>query len=142
MHSLGRPRPRDWPMALAAGASLGFLFLGIGARVGMRIVALASAQPTAFTVEGSVAVILLGALTGAVVAAIFLLVRIVISTSRWVRGAVFWGVCGALALRGISPITLLNATVFLPLFLLHGVLLHAFWCRIYLPRVRPVGAGA
>ena len=100
----------------------------------MRVVALAADQPTAFTIEGSVAVSLLGAATGALLGAVFMLARTAIPANRWGRGALFWTICGALTLRGISPVSLLNAAVFLPLFLVHGVSLHAFWCRVYLPR--------
>jgi hypothetical protein len=142
MHPLRRPDRRDWLVGLAAGASLGFVFLGIGARVGMRFIALSSRQAPIFSIEGSVGVSLLGALTGALIATVFLLARTALPTHRWVRGALFWAVCGALALRGLRPVTVLNAGIFLPLFLVHGALLHTFWCRIYLARSRYFGAGA
>ena len=134
MHTQRRPRRRDWIAGLAAGASLGFVILGVGARAGMRIIAVASGQAPLFTIEGSIAVSLLGALTGAFVATVFLAVRTTFPTRRWVRAALFWAICGAIALRGLHPVTMLNAGVFLPLVLLHGVLLHTFWCRVYLAR--------
>ena len=97
----------------------------------MRYIAVAAGQSRAFTVEGSIAVSLLGALTGAVVAALFLLVRVILPHHGWIRAAVFWAICGALALRGIRPVTPLKAAIFLPLFVLHGALLHAFWYRTH-----------
>jgi hypothetical protein len=136
MHLPRRPARREWLSGLAAGAGLGFLFLGIGARAGMRVIALASGQPAVFTVEGTIAVSVLGALTGALVAAIFLLVRAAFPAHRWVRGVLFWTVCAAVVLRGLHPVTIVNAAVFLPLFLVHGALLHVYWCRVHLPRVR------
>jgi hypothetical protein len=136
MHTLHRLGRRDWLAGLGAGATLGFVILGVGARAGMRLVAFASGQAPTFTVEGSVAVGLLGALTGALVATVFLLLRTTLPTRRWTRGVVFWAVCGALALRGLRPVTMLNAGIFLPLFVLHGVLLHTFWCRVHLARRR------
>lgn len=136
VHVHHRPGRGDWVAGLTAGAGLGFLFLGVGARAGMRVVAVAAGQAPAFTIEGTVAVGLLGALTGAIVAAVFLLARTAFPTRRWTRGALFWAVCGALVLRGLHPVTALNAGIFLPLFLAHGVLLHAFWCRVHLARVR------
>jgi hypothetical protein len=142
MHTTRRLVARDWRTGIAAGAVLGLLFLGIGARAGMRLVALRIGQPAAFTIEGSIAVSLLGAVTGALLAVVFLLVRTVLPTNRWARGALFWAVCGALSLRGLSPVTRFNAAVFLPLFLLHGALLHAFWCRVHLPRAGRRDAGA
>jgi hypothetical protein len=142
MHTPHRPGRRDWLAGLGAGAALGFVILGVGARAGMRLVALASGQAPTFTVEGSIAVGLLGALTGALVATIFLLLRTTFPTRRWTRGAIFWAMCGALALRGLRPVTLLNAGIFLPLFVLHGALLHTFWCRVHLTRGRHVDVGA
>ena len=134
LHTLQRPRPRDWLVGLAAGATLGFVLLGIGGRAGMRIVALATGQSPSFTVVGSLAVSLLGAVAGAFVATVFLLARTAFPTRRWVRGALFWVICAAIFLRGLRPVTPLNAGVFLPLFLLHGALLHTFWCRVHLAR--------
>ena len=142
MHSLNRPTRRDWLAGLAAGASLGFVFLGVGARAGMRLVALSAGQSPAFSIEGSIAVSLMGAATGALVAAIFLLARTAFPNRRWIRGALFWAICAALVLRGLHPVTALNAAIFLPLFAVHGALLHVFWCRVYLPRRRHAGAAA
>jgi len=140
VHTLHRPDRRDWLAGLAAGASLGFVFLGVGARAGMHLISLSSGQAPTFTIEGSIAVSLLGALTGALIATVFLLVRTTFPTRRWIRGALFWAVCGALVLRGLRPVTALNAGIFLPLFIVHGVLLHTFWCRVYLARGRQVDA--
>jgi hypothetical protein len=142
MNLPSRPTRRDWLAGLVAGAALGFIFLGVGARAGMRVIALSAGQAPAFSIEGSIAVSLLGALTGALIAAIFLLVRAVLPARRWIRGVLFWMMCAALVLRGLHPVTALNAGIFLPLFAVHGVLLHVFWCRIYLARRSHVGAAA
>jgi hypothetical protein len=142
MHTLHRPDRRDWLAGISAGAILGLLFLGVGARAGMRLIALASGQAPLFTIEGSIAVSLLGAATGALVATIFLLVRTILPTHRWIRAALFWVVCGAIMLRGLRPVSVLNAGIFLPLFVMHGALLHAYWCRIHLPRSRHAHAGS
>jgi hypothetical protein len=136
MHTTERPRRKDWIAGIIAGAVLGFVFLGAGGRAGMRIIAEASGQAPSFSIEGSIAVALLGAAAGAAVAAIFLMARVVFPTRRWLRGTLFWVVCGLIVLRGLNPVSTLNAAVFMPLFLMHGVLLHTFWCRVYLPRTR------
>lgn len=129
-----RPRPdrRDWIAGLAAGAAFGFIFLGVGARVGMRYIALSAGQASAFTIEGSIAVALLGALTGALFATIFLLVRAALPTRPRAHGALFWAINGAIMLRGLRPVTTLNASIFLPLFVAFGVLLHLFWSRAHM----------
>ena len=134
MHTSLRPRRPDWLAVLGAGALLGLVILGVGSRVGMRLIAVAAGQAPLFSIEGSIAVSLLGALTGAFIAALFLGARAAFPSRRWVRGALFWIICGAIVLRGLNPVTTLNASIFLPLFLLHGILLHVFWCRIYLQR--------
>ena len=41
-------RPKDWLVGLALGSVLGFLILGIGSRVGMRVIALAQGTPFRF----------------------------------------------------------------------------------------------
>ncbi len=111
---------------------LGFVLLGVGSRAGMRVIAVASGQPPGFTIEGSITVVMLGTLTGAAVAAIFLLARVLFPARRWARATLFWLVCLGLTLRGLRPVGVLNVSVFLPLLLLHGALLHAYWCRVHL----------
>jgi hypothetical protein len=134
VHPQHRLDRHDWLAGLAAGAILGLVFLGVGARTGMRLIAMSAGQAPTFTVEGSIAVSLLGALTGALVATVFLIVRTVFPTSRWLRVALFWTICAALVLRGLRPVTVLNAGIFVPLFIVHGALLHMYWCRIHLAR--------
>ena len=134
MHTSNRPDRRGWIAGLSAGAFIGLVVLGIGGRAGMRIIALETGQPAAFTIEGSIAVALLGAASGAIAAVIFLVLRAALPTRRWMRAALFWTILGAIALRGLSPLTTLGTTTFLPLFLLYGVLLHLFWCRVHLRR--------
>jgi hypothetical protein len=130
------PGRRDWIAVVAAGAILGFFLLGVGARFGMRLIAMSIGQAPLFTIEGSIAVSLLGTLTGAFIATIFLVLRILLPTRRWMRLLIFCMLCGAIVLRGLRPVTAVNAGIFLPLFAMHAVLLHVFWCRIYLPRSR------
>ena len=134
MDSCVRPRGRDWGVGLVAGAVLGFLFLGIGARAGMRLVAVHAGQPGIFTLPGSLTVSALGALAGIAIAVIFLLARTAFPAHRWLRAIGFWAVCAAIVFRGLHPVTAANAAIFLPLFVVHGALMHAFWCRVYLPR--------
>jgi predicted tellurium resistance membrane protein TerC len=46
-------------------------------------------------------------------------------------GVFFWGVIAAFVARGLNPVSVLNLTVFSPLFLLHGSLLTWWWCRTH-----------
>jgi hypothetical protein len=129
---------RDWAIGLMVGALLGLLLLGAGARVGMRIVARAIGQTPLFTIEGTVAITLLGALTGTAIGALFLLARLVLPGHRIIRLALFSAVCALIVLRGLRPLSVLNVGVFGPLFVLHAVLLHLYWCRVHVPSRLPV----
>jgi len=59
-----RPNGRDWFNGIVAGVALGAVFLGLGGRAGMRIIAIVNDQAPLFSVEGSIAVLLLGAGNG------------------------------------------------------------------------------
>ena len=118
-----RPNRRDWIVAILTGAGLGLVFLGIGSRIGMRVVAVQAGQPGTFTLEGSIAVTLLGASAGAAVGAVFALSRALFPSLAWARFVFFWGVTVAIMLRGLNPVTPFKALVFLPLLVVHGVML-------------------
>jgi hypothetical protein len=124
---------------VAAGSILGFLLLGIGGRIGMRVIALAQGQAPGASLGGSLTVVMLGAAAGAAIAGIFLLAHILFPTRRVPRAAFFWITVVAIALRGLSPVSVLNAAVFLPLFIAHGGLLFGYWCRFRMPRVSVPG---
>ena len=127
-----RPRLADWRATLGVGALLGAVVLGIGSRIGMRIVAVAQGGTGAFTIEGTLTVVMFGAITGVVVAIIFLASRTAFPNHRPGRVLLFWALLTAFVLRGISPLTWLTFTAFAPLFLVHGGLLTLYWCRLRL----------
>ena len=97
----------------------------------MRVMALAEGRPPAFTIDGSIAIVLLGAITGVVIAALFLLSRALFPAHRILRATLFWTITAALVARGLHPLTVFKAVVFGPLFLAHGALLNAYWCRVH-----------
>ena len=129
-----RPRLLDWRATLGVGVLLGAVILGIGSRIGMRIIAVAQGAGGAFTFEGTLTVVLFGAITGAVVAALFLASRSAFPNHRLGRGVLFWTLITAFVLRGISPLGWLNFAMFAPLFLVHGGLLTLYWCRVRLAK--------
>ena len=129
-----RPGRPDWLAGVLASTALGLVILGIGGRGGMRIIAEATNQATGFTLDGSATVVFLGAGAGAVMGALFLLARTLFPTRRWARVLAFWVPCLALVWRGLNPVSILNVSTFLPLFLVQGALLQLWWCRVYLPR--------
>ena len=78
--------------------------------------------------------------SGAAVAVIFLLARTLFPQRRALRVASFWLLVTAIVFRGLDPVTPLTAAVFLPLFLAHGSLLFAYWCRVRMARSAPLTA--
>jgi hypothetical protein len=125
---------RDWMFGVLTGALLGLPLLGVGGRVAMWLVALHQGRVPVFTLEGSLAVTLMGAAAGGVIGGIFMVSRWMFPRTRWLRVGIFTAVVGFVALRGIAPLTPFNVLVFGPLFVAHGAFLHMYWCRVHLKR--------
>jgi hypothetical protein len=123
---------RDWTIGILAGAVFGLPLLGVGGRVAMWLVALHQGRAPHFTLDGSLAVTLMGGAAGAVIGIIFMGSRSLFPRTRWARVGLFAAVVGFVALRGIAPLTPFNVAVFLPLFVAHGIALHLWWCRVHL----------
>lgn len=139
-----RPRGADWLAAILMGAALGAPILGVGSRYGMRAIAIARDQVPSFTLDGSLAVVFMGVVTGAVVGALFALGRTLAPHSRFGRNAIFWSLTTALVWRGINPVDVLQLVWFAPLFLIHGGLLTLYWCRVRIrgtANLRPTANG-
>ena len=81
-------------------------------------------------------VVFLGMVTGATMALIYLVVRFLLPSRPLLRATIFWAVCIGLTLRGLRPVSVLNASVFLPLVLLDGALLQLFLKRTSSPEVK------
>ena len=141
MSNYRRPSIADWRTGLTVGAILGAVILGIGSRIGMRVIAIAQGQGPSFTFEGTLTVVLLGTATGAAVAVLFLLARTAFPNRRLARVSLFWTLLALFVWRGLNPISALNAAVFAPLFLLHGSLLTVYWCRVRFRTLGLVQAG-
>ena len=58
---------RSFLVALVLGGAVGLLTLGIGGRLSMRSIALLQGQAPGFSIGGSMTVVGLGAVTGAIV---------------------------------------------------------------------------
>lgn len=128
-------RGNPWLFAPIVGSAIGFVTLGVGGRIAMRIVAIAQGQPPAWTFEGTLTVLLLGVGIGAAGA----LIRA--ATDRWlpartplaVRSAVFALACLLLALRGVSPFTGRTLVIFLPVVAAYAAAIELAWRRMHLP---------
>ena len=117
---------RSLPAGIATllwGAGLGALVLGVGGRVAMRVIAEATTGTSGFSLGGTVTVVFLGAVSGAVGGLLLLLARRLLR--RWPPAptVAFWLLLLALTFRGLRPLDQLRLVLFLPLVALFGTLL-------------------
>lgn len=136
---------RQIATAVGAGLLAGFLILGIGGRVAMRVVAYTTTEPPRFTPAGTLQIVAFGMMWGGITGPLLLLlVRPPRGYHPW-TGPVFGMIVLSLALlavgasvgfggRIVAPpaFIALSAVVFPLLFVLHGVAttwLVARWIR-------------
>lgn len=125
-------RPADWLRAILPGVVPGLavgLVLGLALRVGMRLVALAAGLPLVFTLRGSIAVLVIGAVFGAGYGAVLTAVW---SSMRHFRAAPGRAGGAALAIWFWYPFFLagrddLAGLVSMPLILGFTTLVSALW---------------
>ncbi|HEU0311140.1 MAG TPA: hypothetical protein VFR36_07985 [Sphingomicrobium sp.] len=78
-----------------AGALLGALFMGLGGRIVMRLLANIIARDPAFSIGGSLEVIAYGAIIGAVSGSAFFLCRPILPGRWWTQGVALAGLAYA-----------------------------------------------
>jgi len=113
-----------WIFDPLLGIALGLPILGVGSRIAMRIIAHATNVAPGFSFGGTMTVVGLGALSGAAGGLIYAVVARVVRDRATVRGVIFGLILILLTLRGTDPFTPLTLSLFLPLTLLYGALLH------------------
>ena len=120
-----------WIFALLAGAATGFVFLGVGGRIAMRLFALHNGQAASWTVGGTVTVVFMGVLSGIGGAAI----RAAAATwlprrlTAFVGTTIFAVGCLLLTLRGVNPVDATRLLYFLPLTVAYVVAFEVLWRR-------------
>ena len=113
-----------WVFDPLVGMALGLPILGIGGRIAMRIIAHATNVAPGFSLGGTMTVVSLGVVSGAAGGLIYALLFRVMRDRATLRAVVFGVILVLLTLRGASPFTPLTLSLFLPLTLLYGALLH------------------
>ena len=113
-----------WVFDPLLGMALGLPILGIGSRIAMRIIAHATNVPPGFSFGDTLTVVSLGVLSGAAGGLIYAVLYRVLRDRTALRGVLFGVILTLLTLRGASPFTALTLSLFLPLTLLYGTLLH------------------
>src|SRR5881296_1061325 len=97
---------RDWLAGALLGSAAGTLVLGVGGRVAMRGIALLGGQPGTVSLEGTVTVVLLGTLCGAVGALVCVGLQVLLRRRRLLAGGLFWIFLLLVSLRGLRPVDL------------------------------------
>jgi hypothetical protein len=101
---------------LIHGTLIGFIILGIGSRLLMRVVALMQGTPPGWSFEGTMTVVFLGTVSGLGAGIIYHLLRRFVKRP-WVRTAAFIVVCGLIAWRGVHGVPPIHQAMFMILAL-------------------------
>lgn len=126
-------RGRSLFTALLIGTITGALFLGVGGRLVMRGLAVASGRPSGFSVGGTLSVIVSGAIAGVIGGILLFAFAQFVPALLRVRGLIFGLLCYLVATPGFRPPQLLVFALFVPTFLGYGiatVLLYERFTRI------------
>lgn len=124
---LSRTSVAPWLRGALLGALLGTLFLGVGGRVSMRVIATAQDAAIGFSLGGTSTVIFLGALSGLAAGLIYATARKLLPRRVWWARGLFTVILLLVTLRGLRPLDNQRLVLFLPLFLAFGVALDRLW---------------
>ena len=105
------------------GMGLGALILGVGGRISMRLIAEATTGTGSFSLGGTMTVVFLGVVSGALGALILLAARALLRRWSPAPTILYWTALLAISLRGLRPVDQLRAILFLPLVAAFGALL-------------------
>jgi hypothetical protein len=116
-----------WVRAALLGAVLGTIFLGVGGRAAMRVIAVAQGAATGFSLGGSGTVVFLGTVAGIAAGLIYAICRQALKSHVWWARLAFGVILLAIVLRGLRPIDGQRLLIFLPLFVLFSLALDRLW---------------
>jgi hypothetical protein len=118
-----------WVRGPLLGAVLGLPILGGGGRLAMRAIAWQTNVPGAFSLEGTLTVVLSGLASGIAGGVLYALLVWLAPRRRWLRALLFTSALILLMLRGLNPVSTLTFTMFAPLVLSYGALFEWMWHR-------------
>jgi hypothetical protein len=147
-----------------AGVLAGIVW-GVGARLVMRLVALADGRPTEFSAGGTLLIVIVGMIFGLLLGLLFATVRRWLPGSRLAGGAAFGSIIAGLLMLPLAALgaadlggdpadapVLIGTGLFGALFVVHGVVMAALCgpvsrgtvavCRPHARRHRPATGGA
>lgn len=125
-----------WVRAALLGAILGTIFLGVGGRAAMRVIAVAQGAATGFSLGGSGTVVFLGTVAGTAAGLIYAICRQTLKSHVWWSRVAFGLILLAITLRGLRPLDGQRLLIFLPLFLLFSLALDRLWEKGALATIR------
>ena len=125
---------RSLPATLTLGAAVGAVFLGVGGRLAMRIIALLEDRGTTWSFEGSLTVVFMGAVFGTIGGLLLWLGRRVFPRTPYARGALFWVLLTALFVLGLTPLSGNKLISFLPFYIAYGLVVYRVFCHRYVAR--------
>jgi len=111
----------DLKSDLIRGTLLGFVILGIGSRLLMRVVALMQGTPGVWTFEGTLTVVFLGTVSGFGAGVIYHLLRRFVGRA-WVRSTAFILICALISWRGVHGVPPYQQAMFMTLALVYLVI--------------------
>lgn len=125
--AIADPRPtlslRNWISGILIGGGTGLIVLGIGGRLAMRALALQERPAAAFTLGGTITVILLGAVSGIAGGLGHVVLFRFLPHFHWLRRALFGALLLLIALRGLSgQATTLALMLFVPLVVVYALI--------------------
>lgn len=116
-------------VGLILGAAVGFVVLGIGGRLAMRGIAIATNTPPGFSIGGTATVVFLGLVSGIGGGLLYAILHRFIPRPRLVRSALFALSILLLTLRGLRPFPPLAIEWFVPLTLGYGAIVDVLYSR-------------
>ncbi|HWL38731.1 MAG TPA: hypothetical protein VNO75_00710 [Gemmatimonadaceae bacterium] len=100
---------------------LGFVILGIGSRLLMRVVAIMQGATPGWSFGGTMTVVFLGTVSGFAAGVIYSLLRRFVR-EPWVRTALFIVICGVISWRGVHGVPPVQQAMFMALALAYLVI--------------------
>ena len=107
--------------SLIRATLLGFLLLGFGSRLLMRVVALMQGTSGSWTFEGTMTVVFLGTVSGLGAGVIYYLLGRFVG-KPWVRTAAFITICGLISWRGVHGVPPVQQAMFMALAVVYLIL--------------------
>ena len=124
----------DFRSILIRATLLGFVILGIGSRLLMRVAAHMDGRAPAWTLEGTVAVIFYGGVAGAFSGLVYYVLQRFVENSL-LRTIAFLAICGLISWRGVHGVAPVQQAMFMALAISYLVIIDVLGRRAQCRRI-------